>query len=288
MRTTPATQPATGPEPATAPGPGTLPPAGRRKAETRMEIARTAARLFVGQGLRATRVEDIAKAAGVAPRTFYRYFATKEEAVAPLYALGAQRWAETVRTAPAALPPPEALAYAARHTLTPGAGVAASSWRWAGALIRLAEDSPALRKVWTEVCHTAERTLAQTLAARLAPGDDNVAARLAASPGLRFAAATAGGAVRVAVEHWASAPEATPGPLDAALRNLDVLRHFPWERWGSGWDQWGSGADEPVAAGVRRGEGAAGAPVGDGTHRADAVAGETEEGGVRRGEAAGG
>ncbi|WP_425276397.1 TetR family transcriptional regulator, partial [Streptomyces carpinensis] len=58
----------------------------RRKAATRMEIARAAARLFVTQGLRATRAEDIAQAAGIAPRTFYRYFATKEEAVAPLYA----------------------------------------------------------------------------------------------------------------------------------------------------------------------------------------------------------
>ncbi|NUO41913.1 MAG: TetR family transcriptional regulator, partial [Streptomyces sp.] len=58
----------------------------RRKAETRMDIARAAAGLFVQRGLRATRAEDIAQAAGIAPRTFYRYFATKEEAVAPLYA----------------------------------------------------------------------------------------------------------------------------------------------------------------------------------------------------------
>lgn len=55
----------------------------RRKAATRMEIARAAAGLFVKRGLKATRAEDIAQAAGIAPRTFYRYFATKEEAVAP-------------------------------------------------------------------------------------------------------------------------------------------------------------------------------------------------------------
>ncbi len=73
------------------------------------EIARAAARLFVGQGLQATRAEDIARAAGIAPRTFYRYFATKEEAVAPLYALGAERWAQAVREAPAELSQPEAL-----------------------------------------------------------------------------------------------------------------------------------------------------------------------------------
>ncbi len=53
----------------------------RRKAATRMEIARAAAGLFVSRGLKATRAEDIAQAAGIAPRTFYRYFATKEELV---------------------------------------------------------------------------------------------------------------------------------------------------------------------------------------------------------------
>nr|WP_226534778.1 MULTISPECIES: TetR family transcriptional regulator [Streptomyces] len=204
----------------------------RRKAETRGEIARAAARLFVRQGLRATRAEDIALAAGVAPRTFYRYFATKEEAVAPLYAAGADLWAEAVRAAPAELPPHQALEHAVRHTLTPGAGVSAASWEWTRPLIRLTESSPALRKVWAEVCHAADRSLAQVLAARAARGDDDVAVRLAASPGARFAAAAAAAAVRVAVEQWAfddSPGNAGRGPLDLALRNLEALRHLPWE-----------------------------------------------------------
>lgn len=74
----------------------------RRKAATRLDIARTAAALFVEHGLRTTRAEDIARGAGVAPRTFYRYFATKEEAVAPLLAADARQWAEAVRDAPGA------------------------------------------------------------------------------------------------------------------------------------------------------------------------------------------
>ncbi|MFE0419895.1 TetR/AcrR family transcriptional regulator [Streptomyces tendae] len=202
----------------------------RRKAETRMEIARAAARLFAGQGLRATRAEDIARAAGVAPRTFYRYFAAKEEAIAPLYALGAERWVRAVREAPAELSPPAALEHAVRHTLTPGAGVSAPSWESARALIRLAESSPALRKVWAEVCHSTERGLVEALAARMSGGDDNVAARLAASPRLHFAAAVAGAAVRVAAEHWASSSsQETRSPRDQALLNLAVLREFTWE-----------------------------------------------------------
>ncbi|MFE1858874.1 helix-turn-helix domain-containing protein [Streptomyces anandii] len=173
-----------------------------------MEIARAAARLFVTRGLKATRAEDVAQAAGVAPRTFYRYFATKEEAVAPLYAEGARRWTDAVR---------------------------------ARTLIRLAETNPAVRKIWAEECQASERTLAEVLAARTARsgGDDNVArgreadqATVAVPPDLRFAAAVAGAAVRVAVESWATgeAPAEGPeGPTALALRNLTALRDFTWQ-----------------------------------------------------------
>ncbi|MEU2928628.1 TetR family transcriptional regulator [Streptomyces sp. NPDC007251] len=194
-----------------------------------MEIARAAAALFVRQGLRATRAEDIAQAAGIAPRTFYRYFATKEEAVAPLYAAGAQRWAEAVRSAPAGLGVPEALEHAVRHTLTPGAGVSAASWEWVRTLIRLADASPALRKVWAEVCQASEHTLAEILASRIASTDGDVPTP--ATPDLLFAAAVAGAAVRVAVESWATttAPPTGPdGPAALALRNLASLRNFRW------------------------------------------------------------
>ncbi|MFF4834675.1 TetR/AcrR family transcriptional regulator [Streptomyces sp. NPDC001315] len=197
-----------------------------------MEIARAAAGLFVTHGLRATRAEDIAQAAGIAPRTFYRYFATKEEAVAPLYAAGAQRWAEAVREAPAELSLPQALEHAVRDTLTPGIGVSAAAWEWARTLIRLAEASPALGKVWAEVCHDSEGALTETLARRLAQGDDIVATRLTTSPRLRFAAATASAAVRVAVEVWAvgsAAPTSGEGPAALALANLAALRGFSWE-----------------------------------------------------------
>lgn len=178
----------------------------RRKAETRMEIARAAAGLFVRHGLRATRAEDIAQSAGIAPRTFYRYFATKEEAVAPLYAAGAQRWVEAVRAAPAALSVPEALEHGVRHTLTPGVGVSVNSWTWVRTLIGMAESSPALRRVWAEVYQASERTLGEILAERLTKGDDTDAdpAPPVPSPEVRFAAAVASAAVRTAVEGWAS------------------------------------------------------------------------------------
>ncbi|WP_128804446.1 MULTISPECIES: TetR family transcriptional regulator [unclassified Streptomyces] len=227
-----------------------------------MEIARAAAGLFVRQGLRATRAEDIAQAAGVAPRTFYRYFASKEEAVAPLYAAGAERWTDAVAAAPADLPLPQVLEHAVHHTLTPGAGVSAASWELVRTLIRLTDSSPALGKVWAEVCHAAETRLAEVLEGRASGGSggvggsegsggsggadgsegsggsggsDNVGTGAGGVPvnssALRFAAAVAGAAVRVAVESWAAgtAPASGPkGPAALALRNLETLRAFPW------------------------------------------------------------
>ncbi|MEV5351920.1 TetR family transcriptional regulator [Streptomyces sp. NPDC052693] len=139
-----------------------------------MEIARAAAGLFVRRGLRATRAEDIAQTAGIAPRTFYRYFATKEEAVAPLYATGAQRWVEAVRAAPATVSVAQALEDGVRHTLTPGVGVSASSWEWVRTLLRLAAANPSLRRVWAEVCQDSERMLGEALAERVTRADGAV------------------------------------------------------------------------------------------------------------------
>jgi AcrR family transcriptional regulator len=218
-----------------------------------MEIARAAAGLFVRHGLRATRAEDIAQAAGIAPRTFYRYFATKEEAVAPLYAAGSQRWVEAVRAAPADASVLQALEQGVRHTLTPGVGVSASSWEWVRTLLRLADANPSLRRVWAEVCQASERLLTEVLAGRVTraggstgptspgrpldtpgagradarPGPDNVAA----GPDPRFAAAVASAAVRAALEAWAEGDgpvEGPGGPAELALRNLAALRDFPW------------------------------------------------------------
>jgi len=231
----------TGTTPATSPA---LSLTERRKAETRMAVARAAAGLFVRRGLRATRAEDIAQAAGIAPRTFYRYFAVKEEAVAPLYEAGALRWTEAVSAAPAGMSVPEALAAAVRHTLTPGMGVSAGSWEWMRTLIRLAGSEPALRRVWAEVGQASERQLAEVLARRVTaprrvggPGALDASDNVAVPVRLRYAAAVASAAVRTAVEAWAAGeapPEGAQGPAELALGNLGCLRGFPWEELTSG------------------------------------------------------
>ncbi|SEF57909.1 DNA-binding transcriptional regulator, AcrR family [Nonomuraea solani] len=53
----------------------------RKKAKTRALIQKEALRLFREQGYTATKVEQIAEAAEVAPSTVFRYFPTKEDLV---------------------------------------------------------------------------------------------------------------------------------------------------------------------------------------------------------------
>lgn len=172
----------------------------RRRAETQLEIAAAAAELFAEHGAEATTVEDIARRSGVALRTFYRYFRTKEEAVAPLLAAGGRRWVELIVSSPTDLPVQQVLERAAVEALTPGDPRTAQSLRVTRGLL----TDPGLRTVWQAVHQDSEDELVPVLAARCGPAADPLEIRLAA------AAATA--AIRIALESWAATGADVTGP----------------------------------------------------------------------------
>lgn len=62
------------------------------KRRTSSQLRHTALRLFLSKGFDATTAEDIAEKAGVSVRTFFRYFATKDEVVFK----GQGAWAKAV------------------------------------------------------------------------------------------------------------------------------------------------------------------------------------------------
>jgi AcrR family transcriptional regulator len=64
------------------------------RAEVRRELVGAAARLFDERGYDDTTVDDIAAAAGVGRRTFFRYFPSKEDAVSPDHEAALARVAE--------------------------------------------------------------------------------------------------------------------------------------------------------------------------------------------------
>jgi AcrR family transcriptional regulator len=64
------------------------------RAEVRRDLVAAAVRLFRTRGYDETTVDDIAAAAGVGRRTFFRYFPSKEDAISPDHEVGLARIAE--------------------------------------------------------------------------------------------------------------------------------------------------------------------------------------------------
>lgn len=100
-----------------------MPPAGlreRKKLETHRTLATIAVRLVGERGLDHVTVEDIAAEAGVSARTFFNYFASKEDSVVIAYADHAERscrMVDRLTAQPAGISARDALVAALREDL---------------------------------------------------------------------------------------------------------------------------------------------------------------------------
>lgn len=166
-----------------------------RKAETRLEIARAAVELFVGQGVAATTGEQIGQAVGVSARTVWRYFPSKESCVQPLFTAGIDVIAACLREWLPGQPLEELFD---RRLAADPAFVAGPERATVGALVRLTRTEPGLRAVWLQTYDEAEPAFARALAERAGlPADD-------LRPTVQAAMFNA--ALRSAVEHYAWRP----------------------------------------------------------------------------------
>ncbi|WP_316527666.1 TetR family transcriptional regulator [Kitasatospora brasiliensis] len=184
----------------------------RKKAATREALSWAALRLAAERGLENVRVEDIAAAAGVSPRTYNNYFSSKAEAIVHRHRDRVQRSAEALRRRPAGEPLWEALT---RALLEPyeSAGEQPDP-RWIAA-IRLLLREPALQ---AELMRDGAATAAGLTAA--------VAARTGTDPDRdlypKLVTAAALAAIKAANDQYLTAEPPVPFPslLAEALRQL--------------------------------------------------------------------
>ncbi|MFF8564170.1 TetR/AcrR family transcriptional regulator [Streptomyces albidoflavus] len=167
----------------------------QKKQATKAALREAALRLALEHGPENVRVDDIADAAGVSPRTYNNYFSSREQAiVAAITAEREARIAEEVTAAPAHLSLADALtgAIVARYT-EPG-----DTERF------LITATPPLRDAFLDAATELEGPLAEAIGRRLGPTTTLTAQVLAAA-----VAAT----VRIALHQWLGATAGTsPAP----------------------------------------------------------------------------
>ncbi|MEV1291069.1 TetR family transcriptional regulator [Pseudonocardia sp. NPDC049635] len=185
----------------------------RKKAATRTALAAAALRLCSEHGLEHVTVEQIADAADVAPRTFFNYFTSKEEAVVAGNATSTDVLVEAFAARPADEPVPESL----RHALH--AVVADPQHRERVLRMRVLRGHPTLLAHQLAAFVAQERALAEAVVARTGadPARDLY-------PMLVAAAAVTG--LRVAVQHWLGDHGADPRDPDLPQLVDEVMAHF--------------------------------------------------------------
>ncbi|MFF4468182.1 TetR family transcriptional regulator [Streptomyces sp. NPDC001599] len=182
-----------------------------KKQRTRDLLLRSALELFTERGYEETTVDDIAEAADVSQRTFFRYFASKEDAAFFVARLAESHFVRAVL----ARPPEEAPLDALRHAL-------AESWSTIGEAVeqlvplelhmrfyRVIESTPALLAAHLRRATELEEEIARVVAVREGLDVDT-------DPRPRVVVAVFGAVMRVTERIWSARDDASL----AALRDL--------------------------------------------------------------------
>jgi AcrR family transcriptional regulator len=111
-----------------------------KKVRTREGLAAAAIQMFTERGFAETTVEEIAEAAAVSPRTFFRYFATKEDVVLDVMRSGAPDIGSILQDRPA----DEPILCALRSAALSWCEVVGGSTPGLACVVQLARSSPQL------------------------------------------------------------------------------------------------------------------------------------------------
>ncbi|WP_449301415.1 TetR/AcrR family transcriptional regulator [Prauserella oleivorans] len=180
----------------------------RKKQATRRALREAALRLALRHGPDKVRVDDIAEAAGVSPRTYNNYFSSREQAI--VAAVTAER-EERVAAAVTARPADAGLADTVIEAIVEQYTDPGEDHRDALILIT---THPALRAAFVGAATDIEPPLTTAIAARLGDPEPTTA---------RVLAASVAAAVRVALDTWVR-PATASGLVLPSGSLADLLR----------------------------------------------------------------
>jgi AcrR family transcriptional regulator len=139
----------------------------RKKLKARRELERVALELFQGKGFDHTTIREIADAADMSPRTFFRYFSSKEEVIFARASDDIEALRLKVRGRPQGEPPYES----ARHAFIEWSDELQDSREDIAARVRLAAGAGALRRRAAQLRTDVARAVAKELAERASQSD---------------------------------------------------------------------------------------------------------------------
>ncbi|MHB9753981.1 TetR/AcrR family transcriptional regulator [Streptomyces sp. BYX5S] len=198
-----------------------------KKRRTRNSLLRAALELFTTQGFDRTTVDEITEACEVSQRTFFRYFANKEEAALAVQQMVESRFVASLRERPMSEGPLEAL----RQTVL-------DTWDAMSRVVeevvplelhmrtyRMIESTPSLLAVHLRRSIELEEELARVVAEREGLDVD-------ADPRPRVAVAAFGGVMRTTGRLWGAGDDASVASIRALTEShLDHLRPALAEQW---------------------------------------------------------
>ncbi|MER7051390.1 TetR family transcriptional regulator [Streptomyces sp. NPDC000351] len=202
----------------------------RKKQRTRETLLRSALELFTERGYEETTVDDIAETADVSQRTFFRYFASKEEAAFFVSRLAEAHFVDAVRRRPPGEAPPVTL----RRALV-------ESWSTIGEAVeqlvplelhmrfyRVIESTPALLAAHLRRATELEEEIARVIADR-----ENL--DVETDPRPRVVVAVFGAVMRVTERIWSARNDAGLAVLrDLTSSYLDQVGPALTDDWRSG------------------------------------------------------
>jgi len=159
----------------------------RRRASVRRDIALRAAELFEQQGVANTTAEQIAVAAGISLRTFYRHCPIKEEALNALLEEDTSKFLEEFERRP----DDESLAVSAGAALVHAWGHSAGDTR---RTVKIMLAAPALKARWLAGVRRAQDLLAPLVAQRIGDQEGGLRASVLAALLVNYASTV--------LEHW--------------------------------------------------------------------------------------